>query len=129
MRFYTCKTEKVSDKCIALGRHLFFWRKTRVVLFFCLCLLFKGALVKRADGADEVFGREFARFIISPEGIEKFTFLCYNQSDILEFNGGKDALYNEIKSSEDIKNFLEKTNMLHDGYIIDAQYKYYGIEK
>ena len=96
---------------------------------FYLCLLFKGVLVKRADGADEVFGREFARFIISPEGIEKFTFLCYNQFDILEFNGGKDALYNEIKSSEDIKNFLEKTNMLHDGYIIDAQYKYYGIEK
>ena len=38
-------------------------------------------------------------------------------------------MYNEIKSSEDIKYFLEKTNMLHDGYIIDAQYKYYGIEK
>ncbi|MBE6608780.1 MAG: hypothetical protein E7633_09535 [Ruminococcaceae bacterium] len=38
-------------------------------------------------------------------------------------------MYNEIKSSEDIKDFLEKTNMLHDGYIIDAHYKYYGIEK
>ncbi len=38
-------------------------------------------------------------------------------------------MYNEIKSSEDIKDFLDKTNMLHDGYIIDVQYKYYGIEK
>lgn len=27
-------------------------------------------------------------FINSPEGIEKFTFLCYNQFDILEFDGG-----------------------------------------
>ena len=64
-----------------------------------------------------------------PESIENFTILCYNQFYIFEFNGGKGALYNEIKSSEDIKYFLEKTNMLHDGYIIDAQYKYYGIEK
>ena len=26
---------------------------------FCLCLLFKGALVKAADGADEIFGKVF----------------------------------------------------------------------
>ena len=38
-------------------------------------------------------------------------------------------MFNEIRSSDDIKLFLDKTNMLHDGYILDAQYEYHGIEK
>ncbi|MBE6610277.1 MAG: hypothetical protein E7634_06380 [Ruminococcaceae bacterium] len=38
-------------------------------------------------------------------------------------------MFNEIRSSDDIKLFLDKTNMLHDGYILDAKYEYHGIEK
>ena len=38
-------------------------------------------------------------------------------------------MFNEISSADDIKLFLEKTNMLHDGYILDAKYEFHGIEK
>lgn len=36
-------------------------------------------------------------------------------------------MFSEIKTDNDIKYFLDKTNMLHDGYIIDVQYKHSGI--
>ena len=36
-------------------------------------------------------------------------------------------MFNEIKSSKDIKNFLAKTNWLHDGYILGVQYTNKGI--
>ena len=35
----------------------------------------------------------------------------------------------EIKSEKDINDFLEKTRGLHDGYIIDVQYKHSGIRR
>lgn len=38
-------------------------------------------------------------------------------------------MHNEIKTSEDIQAFLEKTNYLHDGYIIDIRYTHNGISK
>lgn len=38
-------------------------------------------------------------------------------------------MFNEIKTSEDIQAFLEKTNYLHDGYIIDVSYTHNGISK
>ncbi len=38
-------------------------------------------------------------------------------------------MFNEIKNSEDIQFFLEKTNCLHDGYIIDVRYTHNGISK
>ncbi len=38
-------------------------------------------------------------------------------------------MFNEIKTSKDIQNFLEKTNFLHDGYIIDVRYTHNGISK
>ncbi len=36
-------------------------------------------------------------------------------------------MFNIIKSKEDIENFLDKTNSLHDGYIIGVQYTNNGI--
>lgn len=36
-------------------------------------------------------------------------------------------MYNSIKSSKDIQYFLEKTNSLHDGYIIGVCYENNGI--
>ena len=38
-------------------------------------------------------------------------------------------MFNEIKTSEDIQVFLEKTNSLHDGYIINVQYINDGISR
>ena len=38
-------------------------------------------------------------------------------------------MYNVIKSNDDILYFLEKTNALHDGYIIGVQYINNGISK
>ncbi len=38
-------------------------------------------------------------------------------------------MFNEIKTSKDIQDFLEKTNFLHDGYIIDVRYTHNGISK
>ena len=38
-------------------------------------------------------------------------------------------MYNEIKTSKDIKAFLHNTNSLHDGYIIGTQYSNNGITK
>ena len=38
-------------------------------------------------------------------------------------------MFSEIKTDNDIKYFLDKTNMLHDGYIIDIQYKHNGIKR
>ena len=36
-------------------------------------------------------------------------------------------MYNEIKTIKDIEFFLDKTNSLHDGYIIDVHYANNGI--
>jgi hypothetical protein len=36
-------------------------------------------------------------------------------------------MYKSIKSNEDIQYFLEKTNSLHDGYIIGVRYENNGI--
>ena len=36
-------------------------------------------------------------------------------------------MYNEIKTVKDIEFFLEKSNSLHDGYIINVQYANNGI--
>lgn len=38
-------------------------------------------------------------------------------------------MFNSIKVNEDIKDFLDKTNSLHDGYIIGVQYTNNGITK
>ena len=38
-------------------------------------------------------------------------------------------MFNIIKSSEDIQAFLEKTNSLHDGYIIHVAYSNHGISR
>ena len=38
-------------------------------------------------------------------------------------------MFNEIKTSEDIRTFLEKTNSLHDGHIVDVRYTHQGISK
>ena len=38
-------------------------------------------------------------------------------------------MFNEIKTNKDIEVFLEKTNYLHDGYIIDVRYTHKGISK
>ena len=38
-------------------------------------------------------------------------------------------MFNEIKTEKDIQTFLEKTNQLHDGYILSAIYTNNGIEK
>ncbi len=38
-------------------------------------------------------------------------------------------MFNEIKSKEDIEIFLDKTNSLHDGYIIGVQFANHGISK
>ena len=38
-------------------------------------------------------------------------------------------MFNEIKTSNDILTFLEKTNALHDGYIIGVKYDHHGISK
>ena len=38
-------------------------------------------------------------------------------------------MFELIKSSKDIKNFLDKTNSLHDGYIIGVQYANNGISR
>ena len=36
-------------------------------------------------------------------------------------------MFNEIKTSDDIRVFLEKTNSLHDGFIIGVNYRNCGI--
>ena len=36
-------------------------------------------------------------------------------------------MYNEIKTIKDIEFFLDKTNSLHDGYIVNVQYANNGI--
>ena len=33
-------------------------------------------------------------------------------------------MYQTIKTPEDVREFLEKTNSLHDGYIISVQYSH-----
>ena len=38
-------------------------------------------------------------------------------------------MFNEIKTNKDIQDFLEKTNYLHDGYLIDVRYTHTGISK
>ena len=38
-------------------------------------------------------------------------------------------MFNEIKTREDIEIFLDKTNALHDGYILGVQYANNGIYK
>ena len=38
-------------------------------------------------------------------------------------------MFNEIKTEKDIQTFLEKTNQLHDGYILSALYTNNGIKK
>ena len=38
-------------------------------------------------------------------------------------------MYQEIKTQKDIQNFLEKTNQLHDGYVISVKYNNNGIKK
>lgn len=38
-------------------------------------------------------------------------------------------MFHEIKTKKDIKLFLEKTNELHDGHIINVQYTHHGISK
>lgn len=38
-------------------------------------------------------------------------------------------MFNEIKTNKDIQDFLEKTNYLHDGYVIDVRYSHKGISK
>ena len=38
-------------------------------------------------------------------------------------------MFNEIKTNQDIQTFLEKTNSLHDGYIIHVQYTNSGIRR
>ena len=38
-------------------------------------------------------------------------------------------MFNIIKTKKDIENFLDKTNALHDGYIIGVQYANGGITK
>ena len=38
-------------------------------------------------------------------------------------------MFHEIKISEDVRFFLEKTNYLHDGYILDVRYTHKGISK
>lgn len=38
-------------------------------------------------------------------------------------------MFNEIKTNKDIQDFLEKTNYLHDGYLIDVRYTHAGISK
>ncbi|MBE6638984.1 MAG: hypothetical protein E7616_05975 [Ruminococcaceae bacterium] len=45
------------------------------------------------------------------------------------FDEGNRNMFNEIKTSKDIQVFLEKTNYLHDGYIINVQYTHNGITK
>ena len=36
-------------------------------------------------------------------------------------------MFNEIRTNKDIRVFLEKTNSLHDGFIIGVNYSNYGI--
>jgi hypothetical protein len=38
-------------------------------------------------------------------------------------------VFREIRTNQDIQDFLEKSNCLHDGYIIDAHYTNQGISK
>ena len=38
-------------------------------------------------------------------------------------------MYNTIQTEDDIRYFYEKTNQLHDGYIIDMRYENNGIQK
>lgn len=38
-------------------------------------------------------------------------------------------MFNIIKTKEDIENFLDKANALHDGYVISVQYTNDGITK
>ena len=38
-------------------------------------------------------------------------------------------MFSEIKTTSDVQTFLEKTNYLHDGYIIDVRYTHKGISK
>lgn len=45
----------------------------------------------------------------------------------LGFDKGTKVMYNSIKSEKDIKNFLDNTNSLHDGFIIGVQYVNSGI--
>ena len=46
----------------------------------------------------------------------------------LEFGGGENV-FREIRTNQDIQDFLEKCNCLHDGYIIDVHYINQGISK
>ena len=55
--------------------------------------------------------------------------LKYNSVIQLEFDEGGRNMFNEIKTREDIRVFLEKTNSLHDGHIINVQYINNGISK
>ena len=38
-------------------------------------------------------------------------------------------MFHTIQSDEDIRYFLEKTNSLHDGHILEARYEHNGITK
>ena len=38
-------------------------------------------------------------------------------------------MFREIRTNQDIQDFLEKSNCLHDGYIIDVHYTNQGISK
>ena len=51
--------------------------------------------------------------------IDKPPLLCYNETN--NTKGGV-MMFNEIKTKKDIQEFIDKTNSLHDGYIIGVQY-------
>ena len=51
--------------------------------------------------------------------IDKPPLLCYNETS--NTKGGV-MMFNEIKTKKDIQEFIDKTNSLHDGYIIGVQY-------
>ena len=58
--------------------------------------------------------------------------LCYCEridKDKYELDKRGRNMFHEIKTSSDIHFFLEKTNYLHDGYIINIRYTYNGISK
>lgn len=38
-------------------------------------------------------------------------------------------MLHSIKSTNDIKDFLDKTNSLHDGYVVEVKYNHNGISK
>ena len=63
----------------------------------------------------------------SKKTLALYQFFWYNKFTCRQDFKGGDEMFNSIKNQKDIDIFLDKTNSLHDGYIVGVQYINNGI--